>query len=799
MRFIHLPCIALPIALALTGCGGNGSGDTASGTSAKAASKASINNNVAIFSGVRSNYIIAKTDTGFTVKDNVGTDGITLLTNLINSAQFGDVTINLRMGDKAKSLSQADLNSLIELYIAFFNRVPDADCLAYWIFQLGAGQTLDQMADSFYTAAIQYSPLTGYSSLMSNADFVKVIYKNVLGRSGATAPPDADVQYWANQLATGQATKGSLVRTMLTSAHSFVNDPVWGWVPQLLNNKITVGNYFAIQQGLNYQDSQTSIIKTMAIAAAVTSSDTTDAINLIGITDPVFSLTCGTSCGSAGNAVLAAPADTKLTWNRSTPLTVTLQNLQGQIVPQSHVTCTVQDATQLTIASNCSTALGKRLGTQLVKISGDNVYAQFTLKTIPPRQPVTLAGFSGAGSNSDYNIVVTPTGTLYGWGANPSSVQGPGGIQSALPVLMKDASGANSLTGIVSAAAGNSNVLALNEDGQVYAWGDNTSGKLGQSNSSSGGPTPVRVKGPTGSGTLQHIVQVSAGDANMTALADDGTVYAWGLHAGQGSTDAQLLPKQVKDATGNSILGNVTSISAGNNFTLALTADGKVAAWGYNQDGETGRGTLSATETLPVNVKLNDDGSDLGNIVAISAGYRFALALASDGRVAAWGDNTSGQLAQNNSIGNSSRAVMVKNAVGNGLLANIAMVGAGGTHAIVMDTDGRVSGWGSNGFGELGDGNATVRAQALLPIPVVDTTGGGQLSNVASIAAGYHHSQAIANDGTILLWGSGAAGDLGQGGTVFTNSHVPLVVKDPFGFGILTLAPLSTFGNLLRR
>ena len=52
---------------------------------------------------------------------------------------------------------------------------------------------------------------------MSNADFVKVVYKNVLGRSGTTAPPEADVTYWANQIATGADTRGSLINTMLGS------------------------------------------------------------------------------------------------------------------------------------------------------------------------------------------------------------------------------------------------------------------------------------------------------------------------------------------------------------------------------------------------------------------------------------------------------------------------------------------------------------------------------------------------------------------------------------------------------
>jgi cyclophilin family peptidyl-prolyl cis-trans isomerase len=202
------------------------------------------------------------------------------------------------------------LSNLIELYIAFFNRVPDADGMSYWIDQIKAGMTVDQMSSSFYDAAIQYSNVTGYSASMSNADFVKVIYKNVLGRDGTLAPPDADVNYWAGELASGKSTKGALIGTMLTSARAYVNDPQWGWVTKLLDNKITVGNFIAIQQGVTYNTPEESITNGMAIALAVTDKDTKAAIAKIGITDSAFNLTTAapmpqvTVNTSAGNIVI---------------------------------------------------------------------------------------------------------------------------------------------------------------------------------------------------------------------------------------------------------------------------------------------------------------------------------------------------------------------------------------------------------------------------------------------------------------------------------------------------------------
>lgn len=286
--------ISLPLTCAiLTACGGAGDatlsqsgGGTAAPVSMSASTRtaaATIVENKAVFAGPRANYTIVKTETGYTVIDNVGADGTTNLSASIARLEFTDLAFNPTIAAQAQEISTGDLKSLIELYIAFFNRVPEADGLSYWIGRFKAGANLEQISDSFYAAAIAYSSLTGYSDTMALSEFVKLIYKNVLGRSGDTAPPNEDVQYWVNRISSGLDSKGTLVKAMLASAHTFKGDPTWGWVTSLLDNKYTVGHYFAIQQGLNYSSPDISIQKTMAIAAAVTPQSTTAAIALIPV------------------------------------------------------------------------------------------------------------------------------------------------------------------------------------------------------------------------------------------------------------------------------------------------------------------------------------------------------------------------------------------------------------------------------------------------------------------------------------------------------------------------------------
>ncbi len=241
------------------------------------------------FPGLRNNYAISKISTGFSVTDLVSSGRVTVPTGTA-AIQFADVKVNLTIGDLANTVDADDLRSLMAFYVAFFNRVPDADGLAYWITRVRDGMTLEQVADSFYAVAVVYSDLTDYSATMNHAEFVRIIYANALGRTGIHAPPDADVQYWANLLDSRQSSRGQLLLTMLEAARTFAGHPTWGWVAQWLDNKVDVARFFAIEQGLNYNTPALSIVKGMAIAAKVSPVSTAEAMKLIDMRDTGFNL-----------------------------------------------------------------------------------------------------------------------------------------------------------------------------------------------------------------------------------------------------------------------------------------------------------------------------------------------------------------------------------------------------------------------------------------------------------------------------------------------------------------------------
>ena len=156
---------------------------------------------------------------------------------------------------------------------------------------------------------------------------------------------------------------------------------------------------------------------------------------------------------------------------------------------------------------------------------------------------------------------------------------------------------------------------------------------------------------------------------------------------------------------------------------------------------------------------------DLTNIVAIAAGNTFSLALRSDGTVWAWGQDNFGQLGDN---GSTDRVFPVQvKATADTFLTGIVGIAAGEAHALALEGDGTVVAWGFGDYGQLGNGT---NARVNLPVAV------SGLSGVGQIAAGRGHSVALLRDGTVRTWGLNSSGQLGNDTTTW--SSVPVQVLE---------------------
>ena len=498
----------------------------------------------------------------------------------------------------------------------------------------------------------------------------------------------------------------------------------------------------------------------------------------------------------AAKATLASPSDGRFAWRMPQAASITLTDTTGATVAASAITCAAHDATRVSVSADCTQVTALRVGTLLVDVSGGGVTASLALTGVPQRH------WSGVHGASRYAaLAVGADGGASAWGDNDSAMLDQdvtNATLASLGVATPALSAAGTpFAGVAQASMGQESGAVLLDDGSAQAWGDNGFRELGASSVDQPSLVPIPIGGLSGHASLQDAVQVEIGQENGVALLDDGSVISWGNFSGSGSAAGSSPPVRTVSLDGVTPLTGVAAISAGWNFTLALTDDGHVLSWGDDSSSGVlgGNATFNGVEIVPGYV-LRGDGTALTGIVQVSAGYDFSLALASDGTVWAWGDNQWGQLGRPAIGGASGAAVQVQGLAGSLALTRIAMVAAGGNHALALDLDGRVLAWGYAPDGSLGDGAAKpVVNQTSVPRVVVDESGSTSgFTDIASIAAGYADSYALGRDGRVLSWGSNFHGALGRA-TSATTDNTPGRVTT--AGGMLSL-PAAAFPNLLR-
>lgn len=236
-----------------------------------------------VYGGMRADYTFHEARGMVVVANSTNMlHGMDALVN-IERLDFSDHSYNLLVSAIARGVDAKVIDTLVDFYIAYFNRVPDAGGIAYWIEQYQNGKSLDEIAAEFYEAGVYYRAITGYSADMPLADFIGVLYKNVLGRGGDAAPDQGEIDYWLNEVAHGAVTREELTQRFLNDARLFYDDPEVGFVPLLLDNKLAFGKLHAITFGIDYLSAEDAITRTVELAGAVNPDDFDEAVSLIGL------------------------------------------------------------------------------------------------------------------------------------------------------------------------------------------------------------------------------------------------------------------------------------------------------------------------------------------------------------------------------------------------------------------------------------------------------------------------------------------------------------------------------------
>jgi alpha-tubulin suppressor-like RCC1 family protein len=332
-------------------------------------------------------------------------------------------------------------------------------------------------------------------------------------------------------------------------------------------------------------------------------------------------------------------------------------------------------------------------------------------------------------------------------------------------------------------SAGGEHALALSDTGEVWAWGNNTSGELGDG-TTRGSILPVRVIGLTG------VTLIAAGGGHSLAYrGSDGSIWAWGSNS-SGQLGQPIAVRRSLSPVAITGLPALQGIATGGFHSLALATDGTVYAWGSNTEGQLGLGDFT-DRAAPAAVTIPDLA------LAIGAGATHSLAVVGATReVWAWGSNTWGQLGSGlqgkpgEGVANPQPAIGIRGA---------DQVAGGDIHSIARTTDGRVWGWGYNTEGQVGNGDLTPPNVGILrPTLLTGITG------VSAIDAGGQSSIAEKPDGSVWMWGSNQLGTCGVNGRV--DPRVPTQVVNLPGavaisvggkFAMALAPPRSTSGVLV--
>lgn len=396
----------------------------------------------------------------------------------------------------------------------------------------------------------------------------------------------------------------------------------------------------------------------------------------------------------------------------------------------------------------------------------------------------------------------------------PSSVNVPAQGSVTMPGISAPVTGVinrstvwNTDTTSQRSASGTSRTCGV-LSGNVYCWGKNSYGQLGN-NTTTDSLIPVKVYKESGVLAGKSVSDMFAAQDHNCAIAS-GEVYCWGRNnygqLGDGTTTNRLKPVKV----GGALAGKTVTEVGGTSFASCAIAEGKIYCWGYNGYGSVGKNTTTTSYTTPTIVATAADGVTGGlastyTATKLTSGSRSAnMCAIADGKAYCWGPNKAGQIGNNATPGSTiykaPTAVYASGVLSGKTVTAISQDGysdvAGSptpppyTHVCAV-ADGAVYCWGENNSGQLGNASTT---DSKVPV-AVSTSGVLSGKTLTDVVSGISHSCALSSLGKVYCWGGNSSGALGDNTTSTRTS--PVAVYEESG-GLLSATVTTIAGGANR-
>lgn len=342
---------------------------------------------------------------------------------------------------------------------------------------------------------------------------------------------------------------------------------------------------------------------------------------------------------------------------------------------------------------------------------------------------VRLTKIAAFGLGRDFSGIITESGDLYTFGENNTGQLGIGSTDSNWDYWNTDNSiPVKILSNVKMIDFGSGSGFALTESGDLYSWGANNSGQLGD------GTTTYRNRPQK---IMSSVKSLSYNNEHVLAIKNNGDLYAWGdNYYGQLSSNAPYTGNNYI-ATPTKIMTNVISAAAGQHHSAAVLSNGDLYTWGFNNNGECGTGKREFSHSTPVKI--------LSNVKSVSA-EEITAAVLNNGDLYICGFNDYGH------VGNGTNEDVL---IPQKIMSNISSVSAGGTKVGAVTTSGQLYTWGGSG--------------KYTPSYVA--------SNVKGISMGTAHNGYLTSNGELYLWGENNAGCIGLSPEIWERKNSPYLLS----------------------
>jgi uncharacterized repeat protein (TIGR02543 family) len=313
---------------------------------------------------------------------------------------------------------------------------------------------------------------------------------------------------------------------------------------------------------------------------------------------------------------------------------------------------------------------------------------------------------------------------------------------------------------ITQVSLSRSHSSAITSNGRLYTWGRNSSGQLGDGTRTTRN-IPTEITERFNLKTGEKITQVSLGENYSSALTSNGRIFTWGRNSngqlGDGTISQRTTPTEITASFNLSVGETITQISLGAFHSSALTSNGRLFTWGLNSNGQLGDGTMpSRTTPTEITVRFNLRAGEI--ITQVSLGSFHSSAITSNGLLFTWGLNSSGQLGDNSTTNrNVPTIITARFSLGSG--ETITQLSLGSFHSSAITSNGRLFTWGRNSNGQLGDGTTTDRTT---PTEITERFNLSVGETITQLSLGSFHLSAITSNGRLFTLGLNSSGQLGD-------------------------------------